>query len=368
MIGPMPAHAPDPAADHAPAVAVARRRPSLGRVGRHAARLAAIAAVALLLAACAGQPAATDPRPSEPPRQASSSDAVNQGQRLRERGDLDAALKAFNDALADNPDLVDAHLGVGDVYRDQADYPRAEQAYQQAATLDPQNFDAHYYLGLTRQLLGRIGDAISAYRRAIALRPDSPQAHRDLAAAYLQNRQPQSALATARRAVELDPDDQPAWFNLAAALSLTQDYEAAVQAYRRAAELGPLPEQIGLGLADAHLRLGNLDRAVNTLLNLTARNPRSAVGHERLGYAYFRQRKFVSAADAYQQAVELAPRSTSALNGLGAVRMTQFLLASRDSPGDFALRDQARALWRQSLTVNPDQSVIIDLLNRYKGL
>ena len=48
--------------------------------------------------------------------------------------------------------------------------------------------------------------------------------------------------------------------------------------------------------------------------------------------------------------------------------MTQFLLTSREQRGDFTLRDQARALWRRSLEVNPDQTVIVDLLNRYAGL
>ncbi|MEM9252732.1 MAG: tetratricopeptide repeat protein, partial [Planctomycetota bacterium] len=136
----------------------------------------------------------------------------------------------------------------------------------------------------------------------------------------------------------------------------------------RAAELGPIPDQIALGLADAHLKLGNLDRAVNTLLTLTAASPDSATAHERLGYAYFRQRKFDSADAAYADAVQLAPNSTAALNGLGATRMTRYLLASRDAPGDFTLRDQARALWRRSLEVNPNQTVIVDLLNRYAGL
>ncbi|MEM9790284.1 MAG: tetratricopeptide repeat protein [Planctomycetota bacterium] len=342
-------------------------RPTLSLRQAHRAALAA--AVALVaLAGCESGPAAAPTRPGEPTRQLSPDQDVNRGQLLRQRGDLTAALDAFNDALAENPDLVDAHLGVGDVYRDQADYPRAERAYQRAAALDPTNFDAHYYLGLTRQFLGRINEAIASYRRAIALRPDAPEAHRDLAAAYLQGRRPQDALAAAERAVQLAPDDQPSWFNLAAAQSLTGDYEQAVQSYRRAAELGPVPDPIALGLADAHLKLGNLDRAVNTLLTLTANSPDSATAHERLGYAYFRQRKFDSADAAYEQAVQLNPASTSALNGLGATRMTQFLLASRDKPGDFTLRDQARALWRRSLEIDPNQTVIIDLLNRYAGL
>jgi tetratricopeptide (TPR) repeat protein len=289
---------------------------------------------------------------------------LDQADTFLEEGLLDSALASFGMALEENPRLVDAQMGMADIYRGRGNYEVASHLYQLAADTDPTNFDANYWLGVCKQMLGQFHEAIAAYLRARAIRPDSPETNRDLASAYLQVGRPGEALPYAQQAVQLNPDEQKAWYNLAATHGLLGQYEEAVDAYRQAAELGELADPVLLGLADAHLHLGNYQRAVNVLDTLIRKAP-TATAHERLAFAQFKLRQFDQALVNYRKAVELSPTEVAALNGVGASLMTQYLQGGR---ADKQVRDQAIAAWRESLRVQPAQDRIIDLLSRYSRL
>ncbi|MEM0914500.1 MAG: tetratricopeptide repeat protein [Planctomycetota bacterium] len=274
------------------------------------------------------------------------------------------ALDAFNAVLAENPDVTEAHLGIGDIYRQNDDYESAEIAYADATVTDPNNLDAHYYLGLMRQLLGKVDQAVTSYLRALLIDPDAFTVRRDLAAAYLQLGEPGQALEHAVRATELDPDSQPAWTNLAAAYALLGNHAAAVDAYRQAAELGELADQVLLGLADAHIKLNNLARAQNVLESLIRRSP-TPTAYERLGYVQFKTGNYAQALRTFRQALRLNPNDTAALNGEGVALMTLYI---RDGRIDPRLRDAAIASWRRSIQVKPSQIKIVDLLARYESI
>ncbi|MEX0655036.1 MAG: tetratricopeptide repeat protein [Phycisphaeraceae bacterium] len=274
----------------------------------------------------------------------------------------DSALAAFGMALEENPRLTEAHMGMGDIYLDRGNYELAEPAYERATEVEPDNYEAHYYLGLVRQLRGRVEDAIRTYLRALALNPESMEANRDLAAAYLQLGRAGEAVPYARQAVRLDPESQAAWSNLGAAYSLTRRYDRALDAYRHAVELGEREQPVLLGLADAHIQLGNHQQAVNVLQALLRDNPDSGTGHERMGLAQFRMREFETALTHYERASELDESDTAALNGVGVCLMTLYLQEER---GDEDLRERAVEAWRQSLRLRPDQPRISDLLARF---
>lgn len=318
------------------------------------------ALAALALAGCAGPRKGGEQISPEAQRQ------LNAAEDYLEKGLLDSALAAFGLALEENPRIVEAHMGMGDIYRRRDNYELAENAYKRASDIDPTNYDAHYYLGLMRQLAGKVQEAISAYLQALAINPDSIDANRDLASAYLQIQAVYQALPYALRATELNPEDQNAWYTLATTYSLLGQYENAVDAYRQAAELGELAEPVMLGLADAHLKLDNYQRAVNVLRTYmrSAESPASTA-HERLGYAMFKLRRFSDALDSYEAALKINADDTAALNGAGACLMTIYIQGGRE---DFDLRDQALRLWRRSIKINPDQERIIDLLSRFGRL
>lgn len=319
--------------------------------------LLGVIAVALVLAGCAS----TNTPTTSPTPQADGSRTAGLAQAKLDQGDLDAALALFTKAVEENPDLVEAHMGIGSIHRQQQDYEMASEAYRQATIVSPGNFDAHYYLGLSLQLLGNVAQAIEAYQQALKIEPTDGKTHRDLAAALLQAGRPSDALDHAQIAVEAIPDSQNAWYNLAAAHSLLKQYDKAIDAYRQAAELGELEDPVLIGLADAHLKQGNYLRGANTLKTLVAQSP-SATAYERLGYAWFKTSQYKQALQAYRKANELDPTDTAALNGVGVTCMTLYLVGNQKQHN---LRDQAVASWRRSVQLNPQQPAIVDLLFRY---
>ena len=272
------------------------------------------------------------------------------------------ALEAFSLALQDNPRLVEAHMGIGDVYRVRQDYRTASQSYEKAVALAPTSFDAHYYLGLARQLVGDLTRAVRVYLRTLAIHPYSFEANQNLASTYLQMGRPESAIPYAMRSTALDPQSQAAWANLGAAYSLTGQYDLALQAYREAVELGEMATPVLLGLADAHIRLGNFERAIVVLRTQTRRAP-SPTAYERLGYAQFKLHRFNDALASFRVALSLDEGGVAALNGVGACLMTLYIQGGHTETPQ---RDEALRAWRRSVRTDLDQPRIIDLISRYR--
>ncbi len=143
--------------------------------------------------------------------------------------------------------------------------------------------------------------------------------------------------------------------------SLVGDYENAVGAYRQTLELGDVAIPVMLGLADAHIKLGNYQRAEN-VLRAIEREGGSPIARERMGAVLFKQRKFEAASQAYRGVLAEDPNDTASLNGLGISLMATYL---RDGEEDDKLRVEALALWRRSLNLRPEQGALIDLIARY---
>ncbi len=87
-------------------------------------------------------------------------------------------------ALALNPDLVDAHLGLGFFYQQTGNREGASREIAKALSLDPTNphtltYQANYYASINRY-----GEAEDTFARAITLRPNYWIAHNELGVIY----------------------------------------------------------------------------------------------------------------------------------------------------------------------------------------
>ncbi len=289
---------------------------------------------------------------------------MDRGHAFLDQGLSDSALAAFGMALEADPKLVDAHLSMGNIFRERGDYDMASRAYQRAIDLAPNSYTARYNYGWMQHLMGNIQGAIESYLRALTISPESFEANLNLAAAYLQLGRPADALPYAIRATELRGEDQSAWANLAAAYTEMGWYEEAVDAYRQALELGEAAPPILLGLANVHIRLKHYDRAINVLEALNRGDPTAEV-FELMGYAYFKSLRFDLSLNNYRAALVMGGEDTVALNGVGVCLMALYLQSNRVDVGQ---RDEALAVWRRSLLLEPGQSHIVDLLSRYQRL
>lgn len=99
------------------------------------------------------------------------------GDYLVKQGRLPAAVSAFNRALERDPDLAEAHSGMGYALAQQGQLEQAADHLRRAIEAAPASYNAHNLLGhiLTRQ--GRLEEAVKHCRRATELKPDFAQAH-----------------------------------------------------------------------------------------------------------------------------------------------------------------------------------------------
>jgi len=96
----------------------------------------------------------------------------NLGMFRLERGELPAALDAFESAVRIKPDYADAWYNAGVTLASLGEARRAIAAYREAVRLDGANADGWVNLGLELEALGSGSEAGACYRRALELRPD----------------------------------------------------------------------------------------------------------------------------------------------------------------------------------------------------
>jgi tetratricopeptide (TPR) repeat protein len=90
------------------------------------------------------------------------------------------ARHAYEQALALDPGLTDAHVNLGRLHHAAGESARAETHYRAAIQHAPGDAIAHFNLGGLLEELGRGDEAVASYHRALGADPDFADAHYNL--------------------------------------------------------------------------------------------------------------------------------------------------------------------------------------------
>ena len=96
---------------------------------------------------------------------------------------------------------------------------------------------------------------------------------------------------------------------------------------------------------------------------VTQLQPENSSAYQYLGYCFLQLDDVNQAVDNYRQAIKVNNMDWEAYRGLGVAYMTKAL-----AEGDAGLKAQAVELWRQSLSIKPDQprsDRLIKLIEKY---
>ncbi|MBZ5515809.1 MAG: tetratricopeptide repeat protein [Acidobacteriia bacterium] len=204
-----------------------------------------------------------------PPAADQAAALVTRGYRLLEQRDAAGAEAAFRQAIEIQPELAEAHRGLGMALWHRGEKTAGLRELTVASRLAPDNAEAHFELGKLAWTLswqppgeGETSHGLSALdyqatalaelSKAVALRPDDADLRLTLADVYLATGNKSGALDEARKAGELART--PA-LEAQARLLLGRAYHAvgeegkAEEAFKAALEIDPR-------LAEAHLGLG----------------------------------------------------------------------------------------------------------------
>jgi len=268
---------------------------------------------------------------------------------------IENALRAFHQALAQDPAYARAHAGLGEALwrkyehgRDAQLIAEARQACQRALSTEPKLAAAHLCLGTLANGTGEYEQAAAEFARALEGEPTSDAAYRGLAAAQHRLGQLAAAEETYRKAIATRPNYWASYNWLGDFFMRTGRYREASEAFEQVTRLAPGNARgyYNLGAAFHMLaRWGEAERMYEKSLGLQE----TGRAHSNLGTLYFFRGDFTRAARTFEKAVQLSPKDEHTWGNLAD--------AYRWAPGErqkaAAAYEQAAALAEERLRVDP---------------
>jgi pentatricopeptide repeat protein len=131
------------------------------------------------------------------------------------RTDAEESIGYFNEAIRKDPTFAPSYMGLANAYSELAsvfmggvaknERPKAVAAARKALELDPNLVEAHVLLGDMAQQQWRWAEAEAAYRRALELSPNNAQAYSSFGNWLVSQGRTEEAVTSCRRGRELDP-------------------------------------------------------------------------------------------------------------------------------------------------------------------
>jgi DNA-binding winged helix-turn-helix (wHTH) protein/TolB-like protein/Tfp pilus assembly protein PilF len=247
--------------------------------------------------------------------------AARAEQRRRAPESLARAALLYREALAADPRLAAAEVGIAEVAVGaqlaaersiEAAAAIAEPAIARALALDPASAEAYAARGLLRSEQWRLEEAEADLRRAIALNPNLVEAHVRLAVTLEYAGRPREALGALDGALALDPLHYMLHVRRCLALQNVGRHAEARAACAAAIEIQPQPPNAHWAMALAMLAEGRLDAAIAGYRETISLAPKRADLLVQLGWLYLDAGSIRQAAAAFRAADDVSGGSPSA--------------------------------------------------------
>uniref|UniRef100_E6PX11 Tetratricopeptide repeat protein n=1 Tax=mine drainage metagenome TaxID=410659 RepID=E6PX11_9ZZZZ len=301
---------------------------------------------------------------------------------------VDLAIAEYKKIVSLEPNSVENHLLLGQLYTVKHDSPEAEAEFKKAQSIEPASEDV--VMNLAR-LYAENGDLQRSADLLAAVPVDdrSPRMEFALGAAYEQLKQPKNAIAAYQRAEDMAPQNVDATRALAQALLADNQLDAALKQYAILEKADPEDANTLNRISEIQRRQGKYSDALETIRKARAKDPNSLEAGYNEGLLLDVLGRYDEAITVYKQMVDLTSHANGAytteekanrsvfLERLGAVyheeNKTSDAIATYQKMielgGDYAKRgyqgevdtyrdakmfDQATAVCRQAVAANPN--------------
>lgn len=227
------------------------------------------------------------------------------------------SLACYQEALRLDPDFIEAHHNLANLWRERGDLDRAIAGYEQVLRRSTEHVPARYGLGLCLQAVDCEERAEQEFLAALSINPDYLPAHRSLGNLLRKHKQFEAALVHFRRVMDLEPCNGEAC-SISGALLVDLDRDAEAECYfRQAVTLSPESVEALMDLGKILRTLGKLAEAIECFYQALRLSPESIAGLNELGIAFSHQDKYSEALDCFQRALQLSPARAETLCNLG---------------------------------------------------
>ena len=251
------------------------------------------------------------------------------------------SIPLYRRALANNPQLTEAHNNLGNAHLRLGQLPEAAACYRAALRLQPTSVEILCNLGNVERQLGSLTESLALSRKALGLDSASSVAHNTLGLTLAALGQRSEAVESFRRALTLQPRYVEALNNLGDVLRDLGMRRDALPLYLQAAVLDPGRVESHWNLGSALFELRRTQEAMASFAKALSLDPGHAPSHLSMGLALRQQRRPAEAEASCRAALAVNPDYLEALSLMGE------LLADR---GRFT---EAEALFERTLTIDP---------------
>ncbi len=282
------------------------------------------------------------------------------------KGNLEAALASYDEALTIDPRFADAYAARGEALwvrysdaRRPEDAQAAIDANTAALRLDPNRAEVRNALSIILAGTGQLDAATEEVHRALALRPNFEDARIQLGRVLARQGRTDEAINEFKKVSEQRPNSVAPYSATGASLYEAGRYQEAAAAFERVTVLQPdnviAYQQVGV----AYQAMGDNDRALAFYQKALAIRPYPQA-YSNIGAIYHERGEYAKAVDAYQQAIALRPNARETHRNLGDAlgrmgRQTEAIAAYR----------RAIQLAESDLKVNPHDARIVASLAVY---
>ena len=230
----------------------------------------------------------------------------NLGRIYAERGGIEKAIVAQQQAISKKSDFADAHYHLGVLYSRERDWHAAIGAYQKTVALAPTMPNVYYQLARCYQQTGDTSEAEKAMQRFRALKSEDAEIQRHIEAVFI---------ADADEKVEI-------LLKLANIYVKHERYEAATREFERVHKYSTSDvhaAEVAAGLAKIALEQGAVTQAIASYKRAIQLGLKTAEIHHDLGIAYMQNRDGKNALKQFHGALEIDPDLPESLTMLGTL-------------------------------------------------
>jgi len=241
-----------------------------------------------------------------PPIQLTAEEFFAKGAALHQSGDILGAIEAYQDALAKEPNRIDARSNLGAAYARLGRYEDAGREYRRALEVDPENAAVRFNLALALYKTARVAESAPELEQVLARDPKNNAAALLLADCLLQMGSDARVVALLEpREADLGQDRLYSYLMGTALLRRNELARGQVFIDRLFREGDTAPARVLMAVAhlrreDARAALADLERAVEL-------DPKLPTVHSLHGRALMESGRRPEAAEAFRRELDVNP-------------------------------------------------------------
>jgi tetratricopeptide (TPR) repeat protein len=225
---------------------------------------------------------------------------VAQGNRLRERGQVDQAIEQYTIAIELDPANLEAYAERGAAWGEKKEWQKAVTDFNRLVELEPSEPRVYVYRAQFWSELFEYDKAIADLSKSIELAPEASEFYRERGSLLTEKYDYPKAMADFEKALELEPEDVLAYMSRGAAWFDMEEYGKAIEDYTRALGIDATFVPAFLSRGDARALSGQYEKALEDYQELLS--PSRLPAYEGFAYALLMAGRREEAYDAYVRA------------------------------------------------------------------